>query len=120
MNPQRYGLIVAIVFAAIAVLQLARAVLGWPVAVTTPWGTLMIRCGLAGSRVLQRSSSPGSDTPPRGPIRRSRSQWNIAKSVLGKGLRQQQMSVAHVDLPEAREPLLNVLSGEMRTPNDGS
>jgi hypothetical protein len=27
-------------------------------------------CGLAGSRVLQRSSSPGSDTPPRGPIRR--------------------------------------------------
>jgi hypothetical protein len=39
MNPQRYALIVAIVFAAIAVLQLARAVLGWPVAVTTPWGT---------------------------------------------------------------------------------
>jgi hypothetical protein len=42
MNPQRYALIVAIVFAAIAVLQLARAVLGWPIAVTTPWGTLMI------------------------------------------------------------------------------
>jgi hypothetical protein len=42
MNPQRYALIVASVFAAIAVLQLARAVLGWPVAVTTPWGTLMI------------------------------------------------------------------------------
>ncbi len=42
MNPQRYALIVAIVFAAIAVLQLARAVLGWPVAVTTPWGTVMI------------------------------------------------------------------------------
>jgi hypothetical protein len=42
MNPQRYALIVAIVFAAIAVLQLTRAVLGWPVAVTTPWGTLMI------------------------------------------------------------------------------
>ena len=42
MNPQRYALIVAIIFAAIAVLQLARAVLGWPVAVTTPWGTLMI------------------------------------------------------------------------------
>ena len=42
MNPQRYALIVAIVFAAIAVLQLARAVLGWPFAVTTPWGTLMI------------------------------------------------------------------------------
>ena len=38
MNPQRYALIVAIVFAAIAVLQLARAVLGWPVAMTTPWG----------------------------------------------------------------------------------
>jgi hypothetical protein len=30
MNPQRYALIVAIVFAAIAVLQLTRAVLGWP------------------------------------------------------------------------------------------
>ena len=42
MNPQRYALIVAIVFAAIAVLQLARAVLGWLIAVTTPWGTLMI------------------------------------------------------------------------------
>jgi hypothetical protein len=42
MNSQRYALIVAIVFAAIAVLQLARAVLGSPVAVTTPWGTLMI------------------------------------------------------------------------------
>jgi hypothetical protein len=42
MNPQRYALIVAIVFAAIAVLQFARAVLGWPVAVTTPWETLMI------------------------------------------------------------------------------
>ena len=40
MNPQRYALIVAIVFAAIAVLQLARALLGWPVAVTTR--TLMI------------------------------------------------------------------------------
>jgi hypothetical protein len=34
MNPQRYALIVAIVFAAIAVLQLAPAVLGWPVALT--------------------------------------------------------------------------------------
>ena len=42
MNPQRYALIVAIVFAALAVLQLARAVLGWSIAVTTPWGTLMI------------------------------------------------------------------------------
>ena len=42
MNPQRYALIMAIVFAAIAVLQLARAVLGWPIAVTTPWGPLMI------------------------------------------------------------------------------
>ena len=42
MNPQRYALIVAIVFAAIAVLQLARAVLGWPIIVTTPRGTLMI------------------------------------------------------------------------------
>jgi hypothetical protein len=42
MNPQRYALIVTIVFAAIAVLQLARAVLGWPIAVTTPRGTLMI------------------------------------------------------------------------------
>ena len=42
MNPQRYALIVAIVFAGLAVLQLARAVLGWSIAVTTPWGTLMI------------------------------------------------------------------------------
>jgi hypothetical protein len=42
MKPQRYALIVAIVFAVIAILQLARAVLGGPVAVTTPWGTLMI------------------------------------------------------------------------------
>jgi hypothetical protein len=70
MNPQRYALIVAIVSAAIAVLQLARAVLGWPVAVTTPWGTLMIPVWLSWiARVLQRFSSPGSDTPPRGPIR---------------------------------------------------
>ena len=45
MNPQRYALIVAIVFAAIAVLQLARALLGWPVAVTTR--TLMIPVGLS-------------------------------------------------------------------------
>ena len=42
MNSQRYALLAAIVFAAIAVLQLASAVLGWPIAVTTPWGTLMI------------------------------------------------------------------------------
>jgi hypothetical protein len=42
MNPQRYALIVAIVFAAITVLQLARGVLGWPVAVTPPWGILMM------------------------------------------------------------------------------
>lgn len=42
MTPRRYALIVAIIFAVIAVLQLARAVLGWPVGVTTPWGILMI------------------------------------------------------------------------------
>ena len=42
MNPRRYALIAAIVFSVIAILQLARAVLGWPIAVTTPWGTLMI------------------------------------------------------------------------------
>lgn len=42
MDPRRYALIMAIVFAVIALLQLARAVLGWPIAVTTPWGTLMI------------------------------------------------------------------------------
>ena len=42
MNPRRYSLIVAIIFAVIAVLQLARAVLAWPIAVTTPWGTRMI------------------------------------------------------------------------------
>jgi len=30
------------------------------------------RCGLAGSRVLQQFSSPGSDTPPRGPMERKR------------------------------------------------
>ena len=42
MNPRRYSLVAAIIFAVIAVLQLARAVLGWPVAVTTPWGTLMV------------------------------------------------------------------------------
>jgi len=42
MNPRRYSLIAAVIFAVIAVLQLARAVLGWPVAVTTPWGTMMI------------------------------------------------------------------------------
>ena len=39
MNPERYALIVAIVFAAIAVLQLARTALGWPIAGTMPWGT---------------------------------------------------------------------------------
>ena len=39
MNPQRYAVVAAIIFAVIAVLQLARAVLGWPIAVTTPWGT---------------------------------------------------------------------------------
>jgi len=42
MNPQRYAVVAAIIFAVIAVLQLARAVLGWPIAVTTPWGTLLI------------------------------------------------------------------------------
>ena len=42
MNPRRYSLIVAIIFAVIAVLQLARAVLAWPIAETTPWGTRMI------------------------------------------------------------------------------
>ena len=38
MNPRRYSLIAAVIFAVMAALQLARAVLGWPVAVTTPWG----------------------------------------------------------------------------------
>ena len=40
MNPRRYALIAAIIFSVIAILQLARAVVGWPIAVTTPWGTL--------------------------------------------------------------------------------
>jgi hypothetical protein len=42
MDSRRYSFMVAIIFLVLAALQLARAVLGWPVAVTTPWGTLMI------------------------------------------------------------------------------
>lgn len=38
MNPRRYALIVAIIFSVIAILQVARAVVGWPIAVATPWG----------------------------------------------------------------------------------
>jgi hypothetical protein len=41
------ALIVAIVFAAIAVVQLTRAVLGWPIVVTPPWGTLMMLSWIA-------------------------------------------------------------------------
>jgi len=42
MSPRRYSLIAAIIFAVMAALQLARALLGWPVAVTTPWGTMHV------------------------------------------------------------------------------
>ena len=42
MNPRRYALIVAIIFSVIAILQVARAVVGWPIAVATPWRTLLI------------------------------------------------------------------------------
>jgi hypothetical protein len=56
MNPRRYALIAAIVFAVIAVLQLARAVLGWPIAVTTPWGTLMIPLWLRTPAILTAST----------------------------------------------------------------
>jgi hypothetical protein len=42
MSPRHYSVLAAVLFAVIAALQLARAVLGWPVALTTPWGTMMM------------------------------------------------------------------------------
>jgi hypothetical protein len=42
MNSRRYSLVAAVIFAVMAALQLARALLGWPVAVTTPWGVMAI------------------------------------------------------------------------------
>jgi hypothetical protein len=42
MSPRSYALLAAVVFAVAAVLQLIRAVLGWPVTVDTTWSTLSI------------------------------------------------------------------------------
>jgi hypothetical protein len=42
MTTRNYSNLAAVVFAIIAVLQLIRAVLGWPVTVTTSWGTLSV------------------------------------------------------------------------------
>jgi hypothetical protein len=40
MGPRRFSLVAAVIFAVMSALQLARALLGWPIAVTTPWGIL--------------------------------------------------------------------------------
>ena len=42
MNPRTYSLTAAVIFTVMAALQLARALLGWPVVVTTPWGIMAI------------------------------------------------------------------------------
>jgi hypothetical protein len=42
MTCRRYSLMAAVIFAILAVMQLARAILGWSVDVTTPWGALAV------------------------------------------------------------------------------
>ena len=42
MTCRGYSLMAAVIFATMAVLQLARGIVGWPVDVTTPWGILAI------------------------------------------------------------------------------
>jgi hypothetical protein len=42
MKPRSYTLLAAVIFAIIAVLQLMRGILGWPVMVETAWATLSI------------------------------------------------------------------------------
>ena len=42
MSSHRYSLMAAVIFAIMAVFQLARGILGWPIDVTTPWGILAI------------------------------------------------------------------------------
>jgi hypothetical protein len=40
MTMRSYTLLAAVIFAVIAVLQLMRAVLGWPITVVTAWGPM--------------------------------------------------------------------------------
>jgi hypothetical protein len=42
MTSHRYSIMAAVIFAILAVLQLARGILGSPVDVTTPWGILAV------------------------------------------------------------------------------
>jgi hypothetical protein len=42
MTSRRYSLMAAVIFAIMAVLQLSRGILGWPVDVTTPWGIIAV------------------------------------------------------------------------------
>ena len=46
MNARRFSRLAAVIFAVMALLQAARALLGWPIAVTTPWGLAMIPTAL--------------------------------------------------------------------------
>ena len=42
MSPRKYAALAGGIFLVIAVLQFARAALGWPITVETAWGTISI------------------------------------------------------------------------------
>lgn len=42
MTARSYALLAAVIFAIIAVLQLMRALLGWPIMVETGWGPMSV------------------------------------------------------------------------------
>jgi hypothetical protein len=42
MSPRSYAFLAAVIFTIAAMLQLLRAILGWPVTVDTTWGTVSV------------------------------------------------------------------------------